>query len=218
MTDLTTIIKGDNDYPGVEIKVELIVMNEYLPQIEAGIKAVCDKYIKEERQKHDAEEYDEYNYVYTIENEMPRIIRMPFVISIYSLLENSVIQLLRYGKGKEHIESDLKDIKAKTLLSKCNKYMAQFLNYDFQFSNSAVENICTINKIRNCIAHTNGNFEALTTEKINEIKIIEKKNIGVSTASTQLDVLYEFLEFSMSSVSKVIYDLMVFMENRYGFK
>jgi len=218
MVSLAEIIKFDHGYPGVEIKVELIVMNEYLSQSETGIKAVCDNYIKVEEQKHDNEDYYEYNYIYTIEDEIPRIIRMPFVITIYSLLENSVTQLLRYGKVKEKIDSDLKDFKANTLLTQYNKYMEQALKYDFQFSNSAVKNITIINKIRNCIAHANGNFEGLSTNKINEIKDIEKMKIGVSTDYTQLDISYQFLEFSMRSVSKVIEDLMLYMENRYGFK
>ena len=48
------------------------------------------------------------------------------------------------------------------------------LNYDFEFDNECMQNISIINKIRNNIAHTNGNMDSISKDKVNEIKLVEK--------------------------------------------
>lgn len=149
---------------------------------------------------------------------MPRIIRLPFLTTIYTLFENSITQLLNYAQKKESKALGLKDINGKSLASKFNKYMAHVLNYNFQFNNAMLEKISTINKIRNCIAHANGNLGALSSDKQDAIKKIVERKIGVSTESKQLDISYAFLENSMSDISGAIENLMHFIEIRYGFK
>ena len=219
MASLEGILNTDLNYPGIEIKVELIVMREYLTQMEAGIRAVCDGYIKEEEKNHSGAEYYEYQHIYQIaEDEIPRIIRMPFLITIYTLFENSITQLLNYAQEKENKALGLRDINGKTLSSKFSKYMVHVVNYDFQFNNAILERISIINKVRNCIAHANGNIDALSNDKIKALREIGKKNIGIYTSSNQLDISNEFLQESMCVVAEAIEGLMLFMESRYGFK
>ena len=124
MVSLHEILKMDMDYPGIEIKVELIVLQEYLDQMEAGISAVCDRYIEAELKKYEGRNYEEYQHVYVIaEDEMPRMIRLPFVVTIFTLFENSVSLLLSYAQRKEDKGLSLKDINTKSLMSGFNKYL-----------------------------------------------------------------------------------------------
>ena len=212
------IFKVDMSYPGIEIKVELIVLGEYLSQMETGIKATCDSYIKAEEEKITDEEFHEYKHIYDIaENEIPRIIRLPIIVSIYTLYENSVTKLLDFAQEKEEKHLSLKDINGKSITSKFNKYMAHVLNYDFEFDNEFMQNISTINKIRNNIAHTNGNIDSISKEKVDEIKLVEKMKIGVSISGNHLDVSYDFINFSMLSSSKAIKKLMAYMEAKYDY-
>lgn len=46
------ILNMDFRYPGIEIKVELIVLQAYLSQIENGVKSVCESYISAEMKKY----------------------------------------------------------------------------------------------------------------------------------------------------------------------
>lgn len=219
MVSLLNFLNTDLDYPGIEIKVEFAVMQEYLSHLETGIKAVCDSYVKIEESKFNNAEYLEYQYIYTVaEDYMPRIIRMPFVITIYTLFENSVNELLNFAQIKEEKILGLKDINGKSPTSKYNKYMAHVLNFHFQFNNQVMEEISNINKVRNCIAHANGNLNSLSRDKIKEIKSIEGKKIGITADEYQLDVTYEFLNNSMLIVSDAVENLMEFMETRYGFR
>ena len=212
------IFKVDMGYPGIEIKVELIVLSEYLSQMETGIKATCDSYLKAEEAKITDEEFHEYKHIYDIaEDEIPRIIRLPIIVSIYTLYENSVIKLLNFAQEKEGKHLNLKDINGKSITSKFNKYMAHVLNYDFEFDNECMQNISIINKIRNNIAHTNGNMDSISKDKVNEIKLVEKMKTGVTISGNQLDVSYDFINFSMLSSSTAINKLMAYMETKYDY-
>ncbi len=48
MASLEGLLNTDFSYPGIEIKIELLVMQEYLKQIEVGINAVCNSYLENE--------------------------------------------------------------------------------------------------------------------------------------------------------------------------
>jgi len=219
MASLLNFLKADLDYPGVEINIEFAVLQDYLNHLETGIKAVCDSYVKTEESKFNNAEYIEYQHIYTVaENHIPRIIQMPFVITIYTLFESSVNELLSFAQCKEEKILGLKDINGKSLISKYNKYMAHVLNFQFQFNNQIMEEISNINKVRNCIVHANGNLNSLNQDKIKEIKCIEGKKIGIVIDTYQLDIAYEFLNNSMKTVSGAVENLMEFMETRYGFR
>lgn len=219
MISLNGLLNLDMKYPGIEIKVELIVMQKYLSQMEIGIKAVCDAYLEEETKKYKDAEYYEYQDIYSIaEEEIPRLIRLPLVVSIYTLFENSITRLLSYAQSKESKELSLKDINGKSPASIFNKYMRHVLGFDFQISNTSMEELSKINKVRNCIAHANGNLSAMPDDKAKELRALKIAGLRIDSTSLQIDASYEFIKNSMESVEKTVRELMEFMENRYGFK
>ena len=206
-------------YPGIEISVELTVLGEYLTQIDSGIKSICDGYIEQELKKYEGSEYYEYQHVYSIaEDEMPRMIRMPFIVTIYTLFENSVSMLLSYGKTKENKALSLKDINGKSFIAKSNKYMSHVLDYEYQFPNTVSENISNLSKVRNCIAHTNGNLNSMSEQKIKDMRVLAQKMRGLEVSNRSLEISTEFIEEAMAFVNKTLRELMNHMESRYGFK
>lgn len=208
----------DFRYPGIEIKVELIVLQAYLSQIENGVKSVCDSYISAEMKKYSDSDYHEYQHVYQIaEDEMPRIIRIPFIVTIYAIFENSVARLLDYAKMKEEKELSLKDINGKSPISTQNKYMKHILDYEYQFSDKIMRDIGQINTVRNYIAHCNGNIGSLSEDKIKKLKSISSKVVGLSIESDAIDISYQYLESSMNTIESSLRELMSYMESRYGF-
>jgi hypothetical protein len=219
MTALNSLLDMDLSYPGIEIKVELIVMREYLGQLEVGIKSICDAYLDAEIKKYEGVEYYEYQHIYIIaEEEIPRLIRLPLVVSIYTLFENSMTQLLSYAQSKEAKGLSLKDINGRSPASTFNKYMEHVLGFDFKISNRSMDELSKINKIRNCIAHANGNLSAMSEGNAKAIRALKVTGLIIESSSLQLDVSYEFLKNSLVYVENVVRELMDFMENRYGFK
>lgn len=218
MVSLKGILNMDFRYPGVGIKVELIVLQAYLSQMESGIKSVCDSYITEEMKTFQDAEYHEYQHIYQIaEVEMPRIIRTPFMVTIYAVFENSVAQLLNYARIKEEKELSLKDINGKSTISTQNKYMKHVLGYEYQFSSKIMEEIGQINTVRNYIAHCNGNIGSLSDDKINKLISISEKVVGLSIKSDVIDTSYQYLESCMHTIESTLRELMNYMESRYGF-
>lgn len=218
MVSIKGLFNMDMDYPGIEIKVELIVMQEYLSQLEVGIKAVCDAYLETEIKKYEVAEYYEYQHIYSIaEEEIPRLIRLPLVVSIYTLLENSFTQLLSYAQAKESKGLSLRDINGRSPTATFNKYMKHVLGFDFQISDTAMYELSKINKIRNCIAHANGNLSAMADDKAKDILALKIAGLMVNSTSHQLDVSYEFLKNSIDCVEGTVRELMDFMETRYNF-
>jgi len=216
MVSLDGILKMDMSYPGIEIKVELIVLSEYLSQMDSGIKLLCNEYVENELKKFEGAEYHEYQHVYSIaEDEMPRIIRMPFIVTIYTLFENSVSRLLSYAQKKEGKELSLKDINGRTLVSTFNKYMKHVLGFEYQFSGNAAETFSNLNKVRNCIAHTNGNLDLLSGDKMDDLKKVSTKMLGLVINQRELELTTEFLDRAMSFVESNLQELMAYMESRY---
>ncbi|AVW95397.1 hypothetical protein [Vibrio parahaemolyticus] len=218
MTSLQGILNLDASYPGIHIKVELIVLKEYLSHMESGVAASCNSYITSEEKSFNGLEHYEYSHIYRIaEDEIPRIIRMPMLVSIYTLFENSVTQLLEYTRKKEEKAVGLKDVTAKSLPSKCNKYIERVLGLDFAFDQKTMNALSEITKLRNCIAHANGNVGSLEASKANAIQEIAAKEKLIFLTSDQLDISYEYLRKSMDIVDASLRDLMAYIEEKYGF-
>ncbi|MHA6493146.1 hypothetical protein ACX0MV_07855 [Pseudomonas borbori] len=218
MASLEGLFNTDFSYPGIEIKVELLVMQEYLKQIEVGINAVCTSYLDNEIIKYAESEYYEYQHIYSIaEGEIPRAIKLPLVVSIYTIFENSITQLLSYAQGKEQKGLSIKDINDRFLTAKFNKYMKHVLEFDFQISEHSIKDINALSKVRNCIAHANGNLPAMSKDKIDELKKLERSGAGIELTSLRIDVSYDFLNKYMASVEKIVKELMDYLETRYDF-
>ncbi|WP_317933280.1 hypothetical protein [Halioxenophilus sp. WMMB6] len=206
----------DINYPGINIKVELSVIGEYLNEMESGINAVCNSYLEREEKENEGVPHYEYQHIYSIaEQEIPRIIKMPFVVTLYTLFENSVFELLRYGQNKEHKKIGVKDIRGKSLISSYNKYIQHILEYKFCFDQGVMSEFSQVTKVRNCIAHSNGNIESMNDSLKNDLVKLIEMDIGLSQINSQLDVSYDYLVKTYNFVSSSIRELMEYMEERY---
>lgn len=219
MTSLPPIFKMGMDYPGFGINVEILVMKEYLKNLKIAVDSFCNKYIELEMRKYSGAEYDEYQHVYAIaEDEIPRVIRTPLVVSIYAIYENSITQLLSHAMKRENKNLSVKDIYGRSKTGIFNKYLKLVLEYDFQISNKQIEKISALTKIRNIIAHTNGNIEQNNSFEKEILNSNALKSLGIILDSDKIDVSYSFLETSMKDVEEIVKSLMNYMEHRYGAK
>lgn len=219
MIKLPKIFNVDFRYPGIDIKVEMSILKDYLAHLESGVHEIGEQYTLRERSKYQGCEYDEYRHIYDIaEEEFPRLIKLPFLVTIHTAFESSVVRLLNYAKTKERVGLSLKDLdNRQSNVKKFNKYLKYILSYDFSFDGKFVNDFANLSKVRNCVAHANGVFEALSKEHQDGINNLIDRSIGVSQTSGGIDVSYEFLRESIESVSSAVESLMEFMELRYGF-
>ena len=209
----------DINYPGIDIKVELSILKDYLAHLESGVHEIGEQYTLKEQGKYQGCEYHEYSHIYDIaEEEFPRLVKLPFLVTIHTAFESSVVRLLNYAKTKEEVGLSITDLDSRqSNVKKFNKYLRHILNYDFHFGIQFEQDFSNLSKVRNCIAHANGVFEALSNKHQSGIENLIDRNIGVSKTSGGIDVSYEFLKKSMESVSIEVEKLMEFMELRYEF-
>lgn len=219
MVKLPNIFNVDFSYPGIDIKVELSILKDYLAHLESGVREIGEQYTLRERSKYQGCEYDEYRHIYDIaEEEFPRLIKLPFLVTIHTAFESSVVRLLSYAKTKEGVGLSLKDLDNRlSHVKKFNKYLKYILSYDFMFDEEFAHKFSKLSKVRNCVAHANGVFEALSKEHQAGIRNLIDGNIGISQTSAGIDVSYGFLSESIESVSRAVESLMEFMELRYGY-
>jgi hypothetical protein len=213
---MTKISYIDFSFPGIEIKVESLVLKEYITMVESGVNSICKEYMDAELGKYKGEHYSEYQHIYAIaEDELPRIIRNPIVLSIYALFESSINRLCKYCQDKEKKSLSLKDMKGKSLPSRANKYFEQVLLYDYNFTASDIEAISSIVAVRNCIAHTNSDINQLDQRRKNNINMIINKQEGLSAFNNQLCVSDQYLQSVFGLVDNLLRKLMGFIENKY---
>ena len=212
MASLAGFMNMDMSYPGISIKVELTVLDEYLNVMEQGISAVCDSYIRKEEEKHKGVPHYEFSYIYEVANyEIPRVIKLPYLVTLYSLFESSTLSLLKYAQEKENKKISVKDIKGNSLISDYNKYIQHILNYEFCFNQNTMSRMSELNKLRNCVAHSNGNIDQRNTG----INKLLSNNLKISELNGQLDISYEYLLDTFQFISQSIRELMEYMEQRY---
>ncbi len=209
----------DFAYPGIEIKVEFIVLDEYLSQMSSSIHSICQGYLDQEIKKHEGEDYYEYQHIFSVaEEELPRIVLLPIIVSIYALFESSMARLMAYAQKKEGKGLSIKDVNGKSPAATYNKYMKHVLGYEFQILNTDMETLSAISKIRNCVAHTNGIMAAMSDEKANELHKINMAGFSIDRISEQISLTNDFNIAALKAVQGVVQNLMSYMETRYEFK
>jgi hypothetical protein len=209
------ILRMDISYPGIGIKLELSMLREYIGLMEGSLERIGNEYIQREEAKNSANDPSEYQYIYLIaEEEIPRIIRNPTFVSIYSLLESAIYQLMEYGERKEKKTLHLRDIGRGSLFVRANKYMQNILSYEFQFSNQQLEVLSDFSKMRNFIVHSYASVDGMTHDVDKFLMKLDKKFIG-SAYMGQISVTGDFLNHVLEFTDQSLRSLMSYMEDRY---
>ncbi|AZE61385.1 MULTISPECIES: hypothetical protein [Pseudomonas fluorescens group] len=211
----------DASYPGIDIKYEMSLMKEYLNHMEAGIESVKDKYLAREETIHASAEYFEYSHIYVVaEYGLARFVRQPFVVSIYSLYESSFNRLMDYAQKKEERKLSHRDIanSSNSYASKINKYVEHVLNFKYQLTSSEMGRLKILAEIRNLIAHGNGSILSLPKEKLDKLKTLEDRRIGVAVEFNELRIEHAFLVENFELVASVLKRFMDHIEQRYDQK
>lgn len=197
---------------------DLRLLKDYVDSIDKIIASLSAHYQEKELSQYG--EYDdpgEISYIYQIgEHYLPNAVKMPLVVSIYTSIESNIEQLLEYSRNREGKTLKLKDIKASSNASQYQKYITHVLELDFKLNTS---NIADINKIRNCIAHANGNLQHWPESKVEELKkVAERLNKQHNTnieVGYDLRISTEFLIWCLNVAEGAINPLSEYLRKRY---
>lgn len=125
---------------------------------------------EQERTKHH-EDDSKYYYGYSeslqeIERVYQRMHRYSAVLTIYAYLEDVLNQICA-TKEKQCVIS-LSDLKGEGIV-RAQTYLKKIVGVDFDNINSQWSDLSTLNQLRNCIMHGNGDPDLLKSKKLNKI-------------------------------------------------
>jgi len=212
-------------YPGISFGYHSWALGAYLDSLENFIGIAKEQY--RTRAKHELEkkknEYEPEDYYQqklhevdeAADEHIPRYARMSAIIHLWGIFELTVTDITTYIAQKEKAKLKLNEIKAENLIEKINKYYSGVLKIDLPWSKSDVIEINLFYKIRNAVAHRNGQFQDDTKERKKEIKSAVSKINDVEIHGFQLEITSRYIELSTELVFSMIESLNKLACNRY---
>ena len=223
--DLDKLMKLDMGYPGISFGYHSWALGAYLDSLESFIGIAKEQY--RTRAKHDLEkrkeEFEPEEYYQQKLNEIdeaadehiPRFARMAAIVPLWGIFELTVSDITNYISEKENAKLKLKEIKAGNIIEQINKYYEGVLKISLPWSESEIKKISLFYKIRNAVAHRNGQLQDDTEQHKKEIKNAVSKIDGVEMHGYQLEVTNGYISTSTDLVFKMIESLNQLACNRY---
>lgn len=181
-------MKMDIDFRLVEVKLELVALEDYLKLLEQQIKHVktslkppIDTLMEEHCLSPDspewAEAYEHYDYM----NEflLPCFFRAPFLVTLYSVYEAAVTEIADLIQKKQGQGISLTDIKGSDFLDRAKKYYKHILKFKLYEDCTEWQYITMLSTLRHAFAHTNGRFKMLRKRAKDKIRKWEKDHKGL---------------------------------------
>ena len=150
--------------------------------------------------------HDEYHSL--VEVTYPRILRNPFLVSLFSLYESSVRQIaerIREEKGVEQAMS-----RSGGFLKNARRYYEEILDFKLSKSCKHWRRLVLLSNPRNALAHTNGNIETIQPERLARLL----KQPGIHDEGGFIVVSKVFLEQTVKLVREDLADLLARREAR----
>lgn len=160
------------------VSVEVSILNEHLELIEEQIK----RGEKEAKCKLDTEirgltpddedswsrPHDEYDY--QVEVTLPRILRNPFLVSLFAVYESAVTTIAELVQEEKGQKIAIDDLRGRGFLNRSKRYYRHILQFDLSTDNERWKRLMVLSDLRNAIAHSNGRYEAISKELRRRIK------------------------------------------------
>lgn len=135
-----------------------------------------------------------------IESHFPQHLRYSAIVSIYSLLEDSMNSICRFLTTQRNLPLELNDLNDKGIF-RAQKYLTKVCGIDFPETSREWNEIRKLNKVRNCIVHTNGN-----ASKIEEMAR-QTRGIALETGRPYLIIEREYIANATDWISSLLEDI-----------
>lgn len=189
-----------------EIRSELFTLRDHLQFIEKEItrsqkieRRRLDNLINKKRLSVEDEEMKiaKYEYDYKVEFLLPRLLRAPFLISLYAVYESAINDIAKLLKERQSQYLSINDIQGDPL-EKAYKYFKHILKFDLYVNNDDWIKIKMLLDLRNAIAHANGRIDMLNEKTSKKVIKWQLNKIGLSSRHG-----YMIIE---ASLAKELYD------------
>lgn len=172
--------------------------NDLKTEYEAAVRAA-----EEEDENSLLERFSETYY--EIEEINTNIYRKSTLVYIYSFLENSMNAICRNLQKGNAYPVLVEDLKGEGIV-RAKMYLEKLAEIDFIHLNTEWSKLMTLNKVRNCIVHVEGNFRLLNSPEKFETMINQTKGLSISRRS-HLKVEREYVDFCIDAVESFLNSL-----------
>ncbi len=139
---------------------------------------------------------------YMIEEIHIGLYRKSTLVSLYSFLENSLNKLCRNLCARHKYPVKLEDIKGEGIV-RAKDYLEKLAKVDFSPLNGEWCNLLSLNRIRNCIVHCEGNIKS--SNNTSKLKNIINNHTGLSLRSDRdIRVEREYIDFCITKIEEFL--------------
>ena len=222
--DFDKLMKLDLSYPGISFGYRSWSLGIYLETLNDFTRNAGDQYRLKARQHlkervgelHDEEYIQELIHIdEAADKHIPSYARMSAIVLIWGIFESTVSDIARYVAQRENISLMLNDIRANGFIDQTCKYFENVLTIELPWTDSEINSARHLKKIRNAIAHRNGQFVDESTKRIREMNNVIKQVSGVDFSSSHLIISHEYVTSSTKLVFSMIEGLDAVIQVRY---
>ncbi len=103
-------------------------------------------------------------YKYRVDVVIPRVLRNPFLVSLFAVYETTVLEIAILIQKKQNVRISINDLKG-DVLERAKKYYSEVLQFELSKTNISWERLSLLSDLRNVIAHTNGRIDTIADSK-----------------------------------------------------
>lgn len=208
-------MKINVDFRLLDVSLELYVLEDHYELIEKqisrlshGEKAALDEYRKKENLTPEDPEWDFAGQKCDrkVEFLLPRFFWGPFIVSLYAVLETSVIEIARLIQQSQKQGITINDLRG-DFLERAKKYYKHVLKFELCSDDNAWQRIKILAEVRHVIAHANDRLDMLNENTKRRIKALEKQNLGISSYYNYLLLDSYFAKETFSKVRSLLESL-----------
>lgn len=169
--------------------------NSILSSYDEAIKGLSEDEIIE------VDEYFSEDY-YMIEDIHVVMYRKSTLVSVYSFLENSMNNLCSHLGSRHAYPVKLNDLRGEGIV-RAKDYLDKLAKVDFSALNGEWSHLKTLNKIRNCIVHSEGDIK--TSKSSSQLENIVAITSGLSLRNERkIKIEREYIDFSINKVEEFL--------------
>ena len=170
------------DFRLLEVSTELSTLEEHLELIEDQIeRGQGQAWSRRKAKMLDLEPDDEaewsllqQEYYYQVNFVHPRVLRNPFLVSLFAVYESAVTEIAKLIQQKKGLALSIDDLKG-DLLKRSKKYYEHVLQFQLSLGNENWQRVMLLSDLRNAIAHTNGRLDMVS--KRTRERILKSKGV-----------------------------------------
>ena len=157
------------DFRLLEVSMELSTLEKHLELIENQIERGQEEarsIMEAETLELESDDEAEWSilgqeYYYQVDFMLPRVLRNPFLVSLFAVYESAVTEIANLIQRKKGVGISIDDLKG-DLLRRSKKYYAQVLQFELSLDNDSWQRLMLLSDLRNAIAHTNGRVDMVS--------------------------------------------------------